>query len=81
MSCQGFDNKVKVVTGFRAPARRADVACPAVLGVISAAIAITQHFRFLSATNSLSFRFYGAGKGTLGIDLRPLVVVPIPRKY
>jgi hypothetical protein len=31
-------------------------------------IAITQRFRFLSATNSLSFRFCDTGKGTLGID-------------
>jgi hypothetical protein len=28
MSCQGFDDKVKVVTEFRVRARRADVARP-----------------------------------------------------
>ena len=44
-------------------------------------VAITQGFRFLSATNSLSSRFYRAGKGTLGIDPPPLVAVPIPGKY
>ena len=62
-------------------ARCADVACPSRPRVISGGIAITQGFRFLSATNSLRFRFCGAGKGTLGIDPPSLVAVPIPGKY
>ena len=49
-------------------ARCADVACPADLRAICGGIAIRQRFQFLSATNSLGFRFCGAGKGTLGID-------------
>ena len=51
------------------------------LRVISGGVAITQCFRFLSATNSLSFRFYGVGKGTLGIDPPSVVAVPIPHMY
>ena len=51
------------------------------LRVISGGVAITQCFRFLSATNSLSFRFYGVGKGTLGIDPPSVVAVLIPHEY
>ena len=70
-----------VATEFRALARVRMYQARADLRVVSGGIAITLRFRFLSATNSLSFRFYRAGKGTLGIDLRSLVVVPIPCKY
>jgi len=43
------------------------------LRVISGGIADHTAFRFLSATNSLSFRFCGAVKRTLGLDLPSLV--------
>src|SRR6266849_2253355 len=46
-----------------------------------AVLLVTQRCRSLSATNSSRFRFCGAGKGTIGIDLPSLVAVPIPRKY
>src|ERR1700756_4210301 len=39
--------------------------CPADLRAICGGIAIRGRFQFLSATNSLGFRFCGAAKGTL----------------
>jgi hypothetical protein len=81
MSCLGFDIRVEVATELRALAP-CDCSKPAQTFARALAVSlITQRFRFLSRTNSLSFRFCDAGKGTLGNDLRSLVVIPIPGTY
>jgi hypothetical protein len=80
-SCQGFDDKVEVVTEFRVLAL-CGCSKPAQTFAQSLAVSlITQRFRFLSVTNLSSLRFYGADKGTLRIDPRSLAVLPSPGKY
>jgi hypothetical protein len=62
MSCLGFDVRVEVATELRALAP-CDCSKPAQTFARALAVSlITQRFRFLSRTNSLSFRFCDAGK-------------------